>query len=122
MIDKRNECVIDFYLLIDTIDINQIRFTEFYRFFDCKIDTDFYQLTTPEYFCRRESRQKLRPLPEPIRLHDLQNSARSRRVCLSGEGRRWVQKISKLLEEIISGQIISVRRNVAFKSNPTTVL
>ena len=31
-IDKRNECVIDFYRLIDTIDINQIRFTDFYRF------------------------------------------------------------------------------------------
>ena len=31
-IDKRNECVIDFYKLIDTIDINQIRFTDFYRF------------------------------------------------------------------------------------------
>jgi len=30
-IDKRNECVIDFYKLIDTIDINQIRFTDFYR-------------------------------------------------------------------------------------------
>ena len=25
--DKRNECVIDFYQLIDTIDIKQIRFT-----------------------------------------------------------------------------------------------
>ena len=31
-IDKRNECVIDFYRLIDTIDIKQIRFTYFYRF------------------------------------------------------------------------------------------
>ena len=30
-IDKRNECVIDFYRLIDTIDISQIRFTDFYR-------------------------------------------------------------------------------------------
>ena len=28
---KRNECVIDFYRLINTIDINQIRFTDFYR-------------------------------------------------------------------------------------------
>ena len=27
-IDKRNKCVIDFYNLIDTIDINQIRFTD----------------------------------------------------------------------------------------------
>ena len=32
-IDKQNERVIDFYRLIDTIDINQIRFTEFYRFY-----------------------------------------------------------------------------------------
>ena len=31
-IDKRNECVIDFYRMIDTIDINQIRFTDVYRF------------------------------------------------------------------------------------------
>ena len=31
-IDKRNECVIDFYRFIYTIDINQIRFTDFYRF------------------------------------------------------------------------------------------
>ena len=31
-IDKRNESVIDFYRMIDTIDINQIRFTDFYRF------------------------------------------------------------------------------------------
>ena len=30
-IDKRNECVIDFHRLIDTVDINQIRFTDFYR-------------------------------------------------------------------------------------------
>ena len=29
--DKRNECVIDFYRLIDTIDIKQIRLTNFYR-------------------------------------------------------------------------------------------
>ena len=28
-IDERNECVIDFYRLIDTININQIRFTHF---------------------------------------------------------------------------------------------
>ena len=35
-IDIPNECVIDFYRLIDTIDINQIRFT------------DFYRLTTPD--------------------------------------------------------------------------
>ena len=27
--DKRNMCVIDFYRLVDTIDINQIRFTDF---------------------------------------------------------------------------------------------
>ena len=31
-IDKRNEFVIDFYRLIDTIDINQITFTDFYLF------------------------------------------------------------------------------------------
>ena len=30
----KNECVIDFYRLIDTIDINQITFTNFYRFID----------------------------------------------------------------------------------------
>ena len=29
------------------IDINQIRFTDFYWFIDWKINTDFYQLTTP---------------------------------------------------------------------------
>ena len=34
-------CVIDFYRLIDKIDINQIKFTDFYR----SIDTDFYRLT-----------------------------------------------------------------------------
>ena len=33
-IDKRNKCVIDFYWLIDAVDINQIRFTDFYRFID----------------------------------------------------------------------------------------
>ena len=27
--DKRNMCVIDFYRFVDTIDINQIRFTDF---------------------------------------------------------------------------------------------
>ena len=31
-IDKWNECVVDFYRLIDTIDFNQIRFTDFYPF------------------------------------------------------------------------------------------
>ena len=31
---KKNECVIDFYRLIDTMDINQITFTDFYRFID----------------------------------------------------------------------------------------
>ena len=30
----KNEYVIDFYRLIDTIDINQITFTYFYRFID----------------------------------------------------------------------------------------
>ena len=29
-IDKRNECVIHFYRLINTIDTNQIRVTDFY--------------------------------------------------------------------------------------------
>ena len=29
--EERKECVFDFYRLIDTIDINQIRFTDFYR-------------------------------------------------------------------------------------------
>ena len=43
----KRDCVIDFYRLIDTIDINQIRFTDFYRFIDRPIDTDFYRLTTP---------------------------------------------------------------------------
>ena len=28
LIDRRNECVIDFYRLIDTIDTNQIIFTD----------------------------------------------------------------------------------------------
>ena len=46
LIDKRKEGVIDFYRLIDTINVNQIRFTEFYRFIDWRIDTDFYRLTT----------------------------------------------------------------------------
>ena len=32
------------------------------------------------------------------------------------------KKFSKLLEKIISEQIIAGRRNVEFKSNPTTVL
>ena len=31
---KINECVIDFYRLIDTVDINQSGFTDFYRFID----------------------------------------------------------------------------------------
>ena len=30
----KNECAIDFYQLIDTIDINQITFIDFYRFID----------------------------------------------------------------------------------------
>ena len=30
-IGKGNECVIDFYRLIDTIEINQITFTDFYQ-------------------------------------------------------------------------------------------
>ena len=30
-IDKQNECVIDIYQLINTTDIDQIRFTDFYR-------------------------------------------------------------------------------------------
>ena len=34
--------VIDFYWLIDTIDINQIEFIDWY------IDTDFYRLNTPD--------------------------------------------------------------------------
>ena len=42
-IDEGSEFVIDFYRLIDTIDINQTRVTDFYRFFD----TDFYPLFTP---------------------------------------------------------------------------
>ena len=33
-ISKRKRRVIDFYRFIDTIDINQIRFTDFYRFID----------------------------------------------------------------------------------------
>ena len=39
--EKKNERVIEFYQLIDTIDINQIRFTDIYRFIDWKIDIDF---------------------------------------------------------------------------------
>ena len=46
-IQDKSECVIDFYRLIDTIDINQIRFTDFYRCIDWQIDTNFYRLTTP---------------------------------------------------------------------------
>ena len=34
LINKQNEGVINFYRLIDTIDINQIRFTDFYQFID----------------------------------------------------------------------------------------
>ena len=45
----KNECVIDFYRLIDTIDINQITFTDFYRFIDWQINIDFYRFTTPGY-------------------------------------------------------------------------
>ena len=44
--------VIDFYRLIEPIDINQIRFTDFYWFIDRQIDTDFYRLTTPGFRCR----------------------------------------------------------------------
>ena len=39
-----------FLRLIDTIDINQIGFTDFYRLYiDCQIDTDFYRWTTPGF-------------------------------------------------------------------------
>ena len=41
--------VIDFYRLIEPIDINQIRFTDFYWFIDLQIDTDLYRLTTPGF-------------------------------------------------------------------------
>ena len=34
LINKQNEGVITFYRLIDTIDINQIRFTDFCQFID----------------------------------------------------------------------------------------
>ena len=43
----KKDCVIDFYGFIHRIDINQFRFTDFYRITDWQIDIDFYRLTTP---------------------------------------------------------------------------
>ena len=37
----------DFYRLIDTIDINQINSNDLYRFIDWNIGIDFYRLATP---------------------------------------------------------------------------
>ena len=42
-IDERKECASDFYRLIDTININQIRFTEFYRL------TNRYRFLSTDY-------------------------------------------------------------------------
>ena len=50
-IDKRNERVIDFFRLIDTIDSNQIRFT------------DFYRLTSPGIPKVRKTQSKARATP-----------------------------------------------------------
>ena len=43
----KKECVIDFYGVIHRIDINQFRFTDFYRITDWQIDIDFFQNISP---------------------------------------------------------------------------
>ena len=93
-------------------------------------DILFRKKTRPRFL---EKVKKLRPLPEPIRLRDLQTSGRSRRVCFSGEGRRYnVEGGGQLVEG--SKNLLIIRENHFWTNylctsqrriqiiNPTTVL
>ena len=62
IIDKGNECVIDFYRLIDTMDINQIRFTD-PIFIDLSIDISMP--TFIDWLIRVETVYFLLPPPIP---------------------------------------------------------